>query len=162
VNQQIIEKEDRLNYVLGVAYEPDVTDLQGDYMDADTVRKVAWDFMDRLTGRDKEEVDKAFIEELTEAYENNEDVYIDMEKLSEVANELEKNVGDMHDETGDHIGRIVESYIAPSDMEINGENIRKGTWLVGVVFSDPYYQKVLRGEWTGLSIGGYIQAAMEE
>lgn len=54
----------------------------------------------------------------------------------------------------------VESYIAPSDLEFDGPFghtvERKGTWMLGVKINDPeQWQKVMSGEYTGFSVGGF-------
>lgn len=49
----------------------------------------------------------------------------------------------------------LESYIAPVDFEINGQKIKKGTWLLRVrVLDDGIWRRVKSGELTGFSIGG--------
>lgn len=48
---------------------------------------------------------------------------------------------------------IIESYIAPADMNIEGVDIAKGTWLQTWKFNDDtLWQGVKDGYWTGLSI----------
>ena len=49
---------------------------------------------------------------------------------------------------------VVESYVAPQDFVIGGEQVRKGTWLMSVKIHDPeLWDEVKRGEITGFSIG---------
>lgn len=155
---RMIRKDKSLNYVLGVVYEPNKEDLQGDYMTADEVRKAAWNFMRNLGGRD---VEKGIADKLIEAFESQKDIYVDVDALRELQEEVVKMVGAMHDEKGAHVGKIVESYIAPQNMQIGDEVVVKGTWLMGIQFSDAHYQKVLSGEWTGLSMGGYARVLEE-
>lgn len=51
---------------------------------------------------------------------------------------------------------IVESYIAPIDMELGEEMIRKGSWVLGVYVEDAVlWNKVLEGELMSFSIGGF-------
>lgn len=51
---------------------------------------------------------------------------------------------------------ILESYIAPTDFEIAGAKIRKGTWLMGVrVHDDGLWDNIKKGDITGFSIGGW-------
>lgn len=52
-----------------------------------------------------------------------------------------------------------ESYIAPQDLQYEGQNgpqvVKKGSWVIGVkVFNPDEWQKVLNGEYTGVSVGG--------
>jgi hypothetical protein len=49
---------------------------------------------------------------------------------------------------------IVESYIAPIDMEIQGRLIRRGTWMMGlIIHSEVIWDHIKRGTLTGFSIG---------
>lgn len=54
---------------------------------------------------------------------------------------------------------FVESYILPYDLE--GEDpegtaytIREGSWMVAIQFSDTLWQKLIDGEFTGISLEG--------
>ena len=50
---------------------------------------------------------------------------------------------------------VVETWVAKSDMVIEGEEIKKGTWLMTVEISDPdVWEKVQKKEITGFSMGG--------
>lgn len=50
---------------------------------------------------------------------------------------------------------VVENYVAPSDMEIEGQPVIKGTWLMTVeVENADVWNKVQKGEVTGFSMGG--------
>lgn len=55
---------------------------------------------------------------------------------------------------------IVESYIAPADMEINGEFVKKGSWLAVFQFQPDLWKEVKKGTFTGISIAAY--ASVEE
>ena len=53
----------------------------------------------------------------------------------------------------------VESYIAPQDMEFDGQygpqTVKKGSWVLGVKILDPEeWEKVKSGHYTGFSVGG--------
>lgn len=51
--------------------------------------------------------------------------------------------------------RLLECYVAPCNLEIGGEAIKKGTWLMGWrVADDDLWQSVRKGDLTGFSIGG--------
>lgn len=56
--------------------------------------------------------------------------------------------------------KFVESYIAPTDMNIEGVNVVKGTWLAVVQFDEELWQVVKSDKKVGLSIGAY--ARLEE
>ena len=50
---------------------------------------------------------------------------------------------------------VVESYVAKCDMEIEGETIKKGTWLMTMEISDAdVWESIQKGEITGFSMGG--------
>ena len=50
---------------------------------------------------------------------------------------------------------VVESYVAKCDMEIDGEGIKKGTWLMTMEISDAgVWESIQKGEITGFSMGG--------
>jgi len=58
--------------------------------------------------------------------------------------------------------QIVESYLAPADMVLGNEEIKKGTWLMGsIVFDEQIWKDVKGGRITGYSIGGYSNARFE-
>ncbi len=53
--------------------------------------------------------------------------------------------------------QVVESYIAPQDLELNGDTITKGTWMMGVHIPesrDDIWSAVKSGDLTGFSIRG--------
>lgn len=50
---------------------------------------------------------------------------------------------------------VVESYVAKCDMEIEGESIKKGTWLMTMEISDTdVWDSIQKGDITGFSMGG--------
>ena len=52
--------------------------------------------------------------------------------------------------------QLVESYVAPVDMEIDGTLVTKGTWLIKTkVFDEAVWQQVKDGTFTGYSIEAY-------
>lgn len=63
----------------------------------------------------------------------------------------------MHEKTLPQSDAIpVESYIAPADFEVNGYQIKKGDWIVGMHVPNPdYWQKIKKGEARAFSIRGY-------
>jgi len=67
--------------------------------------------------------------------------------------------GFMHNSKGEKGLRIVESYLAPIDMVVNKEKIKKGTWLMGtMVLDDKIWEMVKNGKITGYSVGGKSNA----
>lgn len=50
---------------------------------------------------------------------------------------------------------VVESYVAKCDMEIEGETIKKGTWIMTMEISDAdVWESIQKGNITGFSMGG--------
>ena len=50
---------------------------------------------------------------------------------------------------------VVESYVAKADMEIEGEPIKKGTWLMTMeITDDEVWDSIEKGDITGFSMGG--------
>lgn len=128
----VIKSDEAQRYTLGVVYEPDVEDTQGDLATAEEIERWCRDFnRKRLgTGRD-----------------------IAKRRIRKGA------LGIQHQDWSDEHGEIIESYIAPCDMRIDSENgniakITKGTWLMGCIWSPENWTKILNGEITGLSMGG--------
>lgn len=67
-----------------------------------------------------------------------------------------QQLGEMHDTPlEDKQFSILECYIAPVEFELNGNTVRKGTWLLMIrVLDDDLWQKIKDGELNGFSIGG--------
>ena len=159
----ILKTDSKKRYTLGVVYEPDKVDSQGDWSDEEEIEKACWNFMKLIQGKSK--VTKSVLELLdliTKGLEKKSTVAIDITDIWEDLQKAAQGLGVMHKEWGDNIGNIVECYIAPVDMFINGEWIRKGTWLMGVVWSEDYFEKVENGEITGFSMGGRGRRIYEE
>lgn len=58
---------------------------------------------------------------------------------------------------------VVETYVAPADMNIEGQPVTKGAWLMTVEVDNPeIWDKVQKGELTGFSMGGVGKYAEKE
>lgn len=67
-------------------------------------------------------------------------------------------VGDQHSQPAPVGVKLVESYIAPQDLEIGGEQVKQGSWVMTIkVEDDEMWAAVKAGEYTGFSIGGFAQ-----
>lgn len=54
--------------------------------------------------------------------------------------------------------KVVESFIAPHDLQIGMETVKAGTWLLGShVTDDGIWEQVKSGKLRGYSIGGYAE-----
>jgi len=73
------------------------------------------------------------------------------------------NIGLEHREILGEQVKILESYLAPADFEVDGTRIKKGTWLLAVrIVDDELWRQIKAGDLTGFSIGaippiGHIQ-----
>lgn len=60
----------------------------------------------------------------------------------------------MHD--GRRVGVIVESYIAPADMQLGDQFVPAGSWIAGVHYPDPdVWDLVEKGLLGAFSVGGH-------
>lgn len=66
-----------------------------------------------------------------------------------------RNVGLMHKGFVNGRVRLVESFVAPADMTVEGTAVKKGTWLLGLhIVDDALWAQVKSGDLGGLSMGG--------
>ena len=88
-----------------------------------------------------------------------EDSHGDVMKATEIEKSAHKflkeyrNIDKQHDfESG--VGEVVESYVTPTEMEVGGETITKGTWVLVTKASDDVWASIQKGEITGYSMAG--------
>jgi len=147
---KLIQKSEAQRYVLGVVYSPLEEDCQQDYSTAAEIEKACHGFMRTLQGQS--EVSKKLTSGILKALADGSEIQID---VTEVYGDIQKGVlGYNHVDWADDIGDIVENYIAPVDFELNGEVVKKGTWLMGVILSPEKFEEVQKGVLTGFSMGG--------
>lgn len=60
------------------------------------------------------------------------------------------------------VGEVVESYIAPADMEVNGETITKGTWVLVTKATEEVWEAVKKQEYKGYSLAGVAETEVIE
>ncbi|MCC2414044.1 XkdF-like putative serine protease domain-containing protein [Bacillus sp. FSL W8-0519] len=60
------------------------------------------------------------------------------------------------------VGEVVESYIAPADMELNGEPVKKGTWILTTKADEETWESVKKGEFQGYSLAGVAETEVIE
>lgn len=66
-----------------------------------------------------------------------------------------RTIGKQHKNVIEDV-KVVESFIAPLNYELNGQPIKKGSWIMTVkVMNDQIWQDVKKGSFTGFSIGGF-------
>ncbi|UPV77780.1 XkdF-like putative serine protease domain-containing protein [Bacillus rugosus] len=64
-----------------------------------------------------------------------------------------REIDKQHDFQGG-VGAVVESYVAPADFEMNGETIKKGSWVLVTKASEEIWEQIKKGEITGYSMAG--------
>ncbi|HHT7013302.1 XkdF-like putative serine protease domain-containing protein [Bacillus paranthracis] len=72
-----------------------------------------------------------------------------------------RNIDAQHDFNAG-AGEVVESYVAPVDMEINGETITKGTWVLVTKATDAIWKDIKDGKMTGYSLAGVAETEVIE
>lgn len=72
-----------------------------------------------------------------------------------------QQIDKQHNNVGGY-GQVVESYIAPADLEISGETITKGSWVMAVKASDEVWEEIQKGEVTGFSLAGLAKVEVVE
>jgi DNA adenine methylase len=66
-----------------------------------------------------------------------------------------RNLGVMHRELANDRVKILESYLAPAEFELDGTRVKKGTWLLAArVLDDELWRQIKAGEISAWSIGG--------
>lgn len=92
-----------------------------------------------------------------ETVDAQQDIYSDAE-IRQTAHKFMEDfrvIGLMHKGAVNDKVKILESYLAPADFEVDGVPVKKGTWLMGVrVLDDELWESVKSGELSGFSIGG--------
>ena len=92
--------------------------------------------------------------------------YMTEEEITKAAYWFMKNQGSVdlqHSFEALEGAAVVESYIAKCDEEIEGQAIKKGTWLMTVEITDPeIFAAIEQGEITGFSMGGIGEYSQED
>jgi hypothetical protein len=85
-----------------------------------------------------------------------EDIWASEDEIRKAAHRFMQNgalVNKMH-ETLDPYGTVVENFIAQADFEVEGETIKKGSWVVGIATSEEGRKAIDDGTLAGISIQG--------
>lgn len=160
IEGRILKKEAKQRFTLGLVYSPLEVDTQGEFTTADEIEKACWEFNRALQG--KAQVNKIameLLEAVVKALQEGKEFTLD---LTELLDDVEKaggmGLGFMHEQWDQGLGDIVESYTTPMDFDLTTpagvQKVKKGAWLMGIVWSPDYFAKVESGEMTGLSMGG--------
>lgn len=82
--------------------------------------------------------------------------FMDAETIEKAAHgfmEEYQNIDKQHD-FKTSAGKVVESYVAPSDMTVGDTAIAKGTWVLVTKATDELWESIQKGEFTGYSLAG--------
>lgn len=82
--------------------------------------------------------------------------FMDAETIEKAAHgfmEEYQNIDKQHD-FKTNAGKVVESYVAPSDMTVGDTSIVKGTWVLVTKATDELWESIQNGEFTGYSLAG--------
>lgn len=157
---RILKAEAPQKYTLGIVAIPDVPDADNEVTSAPAIEAMCRDFNRRLYSPPEAE---AIVKALAAADAGDEvELELDASIIAKAS-----MVGIQHALFSDDLGAIVESYIAPCDMAIpqadgTVEQVAKGSWLMGHVWSDPVWSLVQKGELEGLSWGGFAFKVKEK
>ena len=98
--------------------------------------------------------------------EDTDGEYMTEEEIEKAAHWYMKNAGDVdiqHCFVKAEGIDVVESFVAKSDMDIDGTPIKKGTWLMTVEIGDTaVWESIQKGEITGFSMGGVASRSDED
>ena len=88
---------------------------------------------------------------------------ISPEKIEQVAHTFNEQYGNIDlQHSLNNVGKMVESYIAPSDLTFGEITVPKGSWMMGVRVTDSAsWAAVKSGKLTGFSIMGIRSAVMK-
>jgi hypothetical protein len=87
----------------------------------------------------------------------------DVRKAAHNFLEVHARMGLMHTEDVTGKIKILESFVAPVNMEIDGVAVKKGTWLLGArIVDDELWEGVKNGKFNGWSIGGTAIESIED
>lgn len=86
----------------------------------------------------------------------------EIEKAAHLFMKEFRNVDKQHDFTSGY-GEVIESWVAKSEMKLEDQDIKKGSWLMSVHVTDnDTWEGIQKGEITGFSMGGVGQRVEHE
>ena len=78
----------------------------------------------------------------------------EIEKAAHFFMQKSRTIGESHIKAAE--AQVVESFIAPEELTMGDQKIKKGSWVLGIkVLDDALWESVKSGEFTGLSVGGF-------
>lgn len=161
---RIIQKADRQRFTLGIVYEPDTVDSQDDWSTSEEIEKACHNYMRALQGKGKvTKVAMQILDAILKAAETGNSIRLDLSAILEEVKKAGGPVNDMHETDFDgETPDVVENYIARCDQTIGDQKVKKGTWLMGVIWPEDYFTLVESGERTGYSMEGTGRRVKED
>lgn len=82
---------------------------------------------------------------------------LEIEKAAHRFMEKSQTIGVMHKDTKREIN-LIENYIAPAEFEMEGQRVKKGSWVMGIhVLDKEIWKQVEEGQLNGFSIAGFAR-----
>ena len=160
---RIVKQAPEQRYTLGVVYEPDTVDVQNDFASAATIRTAAHNFARALQGRQVlTKLTLSLLASVTKAIRGAEAIRLDVTDMVTEVEKAQARLGDMHEVWSEDLGEIVDFICLPCDATIEGEILKEGTWLLGIIHSPAQWELVKSGQRTGLSMGGSAKRRWRE
>lgn len=153
---RIVQKNAKQRFTLGIVYEPDEVDTQGDFAKTEDIEAACWRFMQKIQGRAPvAKMALQVVGAIVKAVQAGDAARLDVSDVWADLAKAQERINDMHLTTEwEDEPEIVECYMAPVDFELNGAPVKKGSWLLGVVWPEAYFAKIEAGERTGYSMEG--------
>lgn len=151
----LLKQDASKRYTLGIVYEPLEVDTQGDFAKADTIEQAAWQFMRLLQGgKTLTKWSRTLLDAIVKAVGEGQGIRLDVTGMVEDVTKAAHALGDQHSSWDAGLGEVVECYCMPCDAVLDGQSVKKGAWMLGVLWSPAYFAKIQAGERTGYSMGG--------
>lgn len=78
----------------------------------------------------------------------------EIEKAAHYFMEKSRTIGEKHIKAAE--AKVVESYVAPDNFTLGGQEVLKGSWVMTIkVLDSSLWKDIKEGKFTGLSVGGY-------
>ena len=129
----------------------DFGDYQHEFIDADTVEKLAWSYIGNLSLK----LDKS-LELAKSTLEMVKGQTVDLENVMTNINLLSKHcLGFSHCEFNKEFGYPVESEVERNTITFNGVEYPDNTWKCAFIVNDQLFDLIQKGEINSFSFGGF-------
>ena len=126
-------------------------DYHNEFIDADTVEKLAWSYLGNISLK----VDKS-VELANSALSMAKGHSVDLNELINCISTLSKHhLGFSHAVFSNEFGYPVESEVERKTIEFNGVEYPNNIWKCGFIVNDELFEQIQKGEINSFSFGGY-------